>query len=263
MGKWCKTPNPLAPYSHVTDAEEFIYRNLQMGFNIKVLIKQRCNSICAPSQPPQGGTHNTNIHNTSRQHSLHNRHNDGAPPMSSVPSLPLASDTNSQLSGKTSATHHISQLENIINTKYLSYKEPTTVSARRTAVSSTKTGPSARRVATRASGRTYALSGGDGRAVGHVVHSDTLLRHRATSARALRNEPSETRARPWKRAQATSTHITPALASTGVVLVDFVVSSVKIDAVSAELQFGPRSGSVLPGPALHMGFTSNNVRDLI
>jgi len=50
----------------------------------------------------------------------------------------------------------------------------------------------------RAPGRACALSWGGDRAVGHVVHSQTLHRHCATSARSLRNEPSETRARPFE-----------------------------------------------------------------
>ena len=112
-----------ASYSPVNDAEEFIYRNLHMGFNIKASIKERCNSICA--QPSEDGTHNINP-----EHSLHNRHNDGARTKHRVYSqtLPTASEKNSRLSGKISATtQHINQLENNINTKYLSYKEPITI----------------------------------------------------------------------------------------------------------------------------------------
>ena len=45
-----------ASYSPVNDAEEFIYRNLHMGFNIKASIKERCNSICASTQPSKDDT---------------------------------------------------------------------------------------------------------------------------------------------------------------------------------------------------------------
>lgn len=93
-----------ASYSHVTDAEEFICRHLQMGFNIKASINERCNSICAPSQSSKDDTHNTNL-----DHIPHNRHSHGAPGLSSVPTLPPASERNSQPSEKTSATHHINQ----------------------------------------------------------------------------------------------------------------------------------------------------------
>ena len=92
-----------------------------MGFNIKASIKERCNCICAPTQPSTDGTHNTNPEYT--QHRARLR-------LSRVPpqTLPTASEKNSRLSGKTSATiHHINQLDNTINTKYLSYKEPTTI----------------------------------------------------------------------------------------------------------------------------------------
>ncbi len=109
--------------------------------------------------------------------------------------------------------------------------------------------PSARRVATRASGRACALSRGGHRAVGHVVHSQTLLRHCATSARALRNEPSETRARPLQARASQIAPIDGTLEDTTLVLVKIVSSSVKIDVRSAELHFGTRFGTVLPGPA--------------
>ena len=121
--------------------------------------------------------------------------------------------------------------------------------ARRTAASGTRTTPSERRVATRASGRACALSRGGDRAVGHVVHSQTLLRHCATSAGALRNEPSETRARPLQARASPAAPIDGTLEGTTLVLVKIVSSSVKIDVVSAELHFGTHYGTVLPGPA--------------
>ncbi len=122
--------------------------------------------------------------------------------------------------------------------------------ARRTGVSGTRTTPSARRVATRASGRACALSRGGDRAVGRVIHSQTLLRHCATSARALRNEPSEMRARPLHARASPAAPIDGTLEGTTLVLVKIVSSSVKIDVVSAELHFGTHYGTVLPGSAL-------------
>ena len=101
-----------------------------------------------------------------------------------------------------------------------------------------------------ASGRACALSGGGDRAVGRVVHSDTPLRHRATSARALRNEPSETRARPLQARASRIAPIDGTLQGTTLVLVKIASSRVKIDVVSAELQFGTHHGTVLPGSAL-------------
>ena len=76
--------------------------------------KERCNSICASTQPSKD-----DIHNTNPEYSLHNRHKDGARPstLSRVPpqTLPTASEKNSRLSGKISArTHHINQLVNIL-----------------------------------------------------------------------------------------------------------------------------------------------------
>ena len=113
-----------ASHSNVTDADEFVSRNLQMDFRD---LNEKCNSIRASTQPPvsdnipRSGTHNT------RPNTSHNRHSNGAPQLSSVPTLPPSSDTYSQLSGKISATHQINQLENKINTKYLTYKEPHTI----------------------------------------------------------------------------------------------------------------------------------------
>jgi hypothetical protein len=118
------------------------------------------------------------------------------------------------------------------------------------AVSWTKSTPSARSVATRASGRACALSGGDDLAAGCVVHSDMLLRHRAISARALRNEPSETRAHPLEARALRISPIDGTLEGTTLVLVEIASSSVKIDVASAELQFVTHYGTVLPGPAL-------------
>ena len=102
------------------------------------------------------------------------------------------------------------------------------------------------------SGRACALSGGGDRAVGRVVHSDTPLRHRATSARALRNEPSETRARPLQARASRIAPIDGTLQGTTLVLVKIASSRVKIDVVSAELQFGTHHGTVLPGSAQYV-----------
>ena len=72
------------------------------------------------------------------------------------------------------------------------------------------------------------------------------------SARALRNEPSETRARSMQARASQIAPIDGTLEGTTLVLVKIVSSSVKIDVVSAELQFGTHDGTVLPGPALYL-----------
>ena len=70
-----------------------------------------------------------------------------------------------------------------------------------------------------------------------------------TSARALRNEPSETRARSLHARASQIAPIDGTLEGTTLVLAKIVSSSVKIDVVSAELHFGTQYGAVLPGQA--------------
>jgi hypothetical protein len=68
----------------------------------------------------------------------------------------------------------------------------------------------------------------------------------------LRNEPSETRARPLEARASRIAPIDGTLEATTLVSVKIASSSVKIDVVSAELQFGTHHGTVLPCPAQYL-----------
>ena len=75
-----------------------------------------------------------------------------------------------------------------------------------------------------------------------------MPRQHVTCAMSL---PRRARAH-WKRAPHGLPPFDGTLQGTTLVLVKIASSSVKIDVVSAELQFGTHHGTVLPGPALYL-----------